>query len=188
VATENQARWESCLLQVFRKIAIYTDLLHRIIVIRSIILLVLESNIGEWHEVSEFKWFIYGIYWITWILPRTNFCCAKHKGKTLFVTVCIFFWRSSYSLLNHAEENSEYLYKKFLFDKARKISSQLCTQSEFQCRAGNLAFLRPNCENLAVFRSGLAANILFGLLAVFEYFWKFGRISPNVYVVPHSGI
>jgi len=30
---------------------------------------------------------------------------------------------------------------------------------------GNLAFLRPNCENVDVFRSGLAAKILFGLFS-----------------------
>ena len=40
---------------------------------------------------------------------------------------------------------------------------------------------RENCENLAVFGSGLVANILFGL-------WVFLKIWPDLNVVPYSGI
>jgi len=40
---------------------------------------------------------------------------------------------------------------------------------------GTWWFLQANCENLAIFRSGLATNILFGLLFFFEYF-KFGQL------------
>jgi len=47
--------------------------------------------------------------------------------------------------------------------------------------------LHPNCENLAVFRSGLAANILLGLIDIFEQFLKFAKFWPNLHVVPHSG-
>ena len=39
-----------------------------------------------------------------------------------------------------------------------------------------LGLFGTNCENLAVFKSSLAANIFFDL---FEYFWKFGRILAS---------
>jgi len=38
-----------------------------------------------------------------------------------------------------------------------------------QSRVGNLVLLRSNCENLSVFRSGLVANVLFGLIWVFFF-------------------
>ena len=38
-------------------------------------------------------------------------------------------------------------------------------------RVKNMAFFRPNCENLSVFRSGLAASILFGVFRAFLKIW-----------------
>jgi len=54
-------------------------------------------------------------------------------------------------------------------------------------RAENLA-LFANFHNLAIFRSGLAADILCDLLDFLKYFWKLADFRPNVHVVPHYGI
>jgi len=50
---------------------------------------------------------------------------------------------------------------------------------------GNLAILRTICKNMADFRSGLATNILFVFLSIFE---KLAEFSLNLHVIPQSGI
>jgi len=51
------------------------------------------------------------------------------------------------------------------------LSPRFCYWRGHHARIANLAFLRPNYENFAIFRSGLTANILFGLLLVFLKIW-----------------
>ena len=79
------------------------------------------------------------------------------------------------------------LFYQFISAQSSIYSSSLRKDIPFQ--GWELSLFAANCENLTVFRSGLAANILFGVLWVFLKNWpSFGLICMchHIPVYKHS--
>jgi len=128
---------------------------------------------------QDFRW--------NWLQTQPIIQCKKTNHVAMCLGSC--WWRNLMRLFGHNRRDPTiggltslrfYSVMKDWYGGSTKPSLHFKP-----CRIRNVAFLRPMCENLAVCKSGLAANILFG---VFWVFLKISQITPNLHVVAHSGI